>query len=44
MDLPEMEVTGTALETMEQPSGIEHIIVNGVPFVEKSKHTELRRA
>ncbi len=39
MDLPKMKVTGTALEPRNQPGGIEYVIVNGVPVVEKSRHT-----
>ena len=39
MDLPKMKVTATPLEPRKQPQGIEYVLVNGVPVVEKTKHT-----
>ena len=34
-----MKVTATPLEPRKQPQGIEYVLVNGVPVVEKAKHT-----
>jgi N-acyl-D-amino-acid deacylase len=39
MDLANMKVTATPLEPRKQPRGIEYVIVNGVPVVEKAQHT-----
>jgi N-acyl-D-aspartate/D-glutamate deacylase len=39
MDLPKLKVMATPLETRIPPRGIEYVIVNGVPVVEKAKHT-----
>ena len=34
-----LEVVGTPVEPRRHPKGIEYVLVNGVPVVEKSKHT-----
>ncbi len=39
MDLPGLKVTGTPLNTRSKPKGIEYVIVNGIPVIEKAKHT-----
>jgi N-acyl-D-aspartate/D-glutamate deacylase len=39
MDLPGLKVTGTQLNTRSKPKGIEYVIVNGIPVVEKAKHS-----
>ncbi|MCW3988624.1 MAG: amidohydrolase family protein [Candidatus Bathyarchaeota archaeon] len=39
MDLPGLKVTGTPLDTRSKPKGIEYVIINGTPVVEKAEHT-----
>lgn len=39
MDLHGLKVTGTPLNTRAKPKGIEYVIINGVPVVEKAEHT-----
>ncbi len=39
MDLSNLKVMGTPLDTRIPPKGIEYVFVNGVPVVEKAKHT-----
>jgi len=39
MNLPNMKVTATPLETRRKPTGIQYVLVNGVPIVEKAEHT-----
>jgi N-acyl-D-amino-acid deacylase len=39
MDLEHLKINGTAAEPRRYPGGIEHVIINGVPVVEKGKHT-----
>ena len=39
MDLSKLKLMATPLETRMPPRGIEYVIVNGVPVVEKAKHT-----
>jgi N-acyl-D-aspartate/D-glutamate deacylase len=39
MDLDKLEVKGTPLEPRNKPKGIEYVLVNGVPAIEKGKHT-----
>ena len=39
MDLPNLKVLGDVLEPRRYPEGIEYVFVNGVPVVEKGKHT-----
>jgi len=39
MDLPNLKVMGTPLDSRRQPRGIEYVFVNGVAIVDKSKHT-----
>ncbi|MCW4048363.1 MAG: amidohydrolase family protein, partial [Candidatus Bathyarchaeota archaeon] len=41
MDLKKLKVTGTPLKPRQKPSGIEYVLVNGVPVVEKKKHSNL---
>lgn len=41
MDLDRLEVVGTPLNPMVKPKGIEYVIVNGVPVIEKMKHNKL---
>ncbi|MBN2335893.1 amidohydrolase family protein [Candidatus Bathyarchaeota archaeon] len=42
MDYASLKVNGTPLEPRRQPSGIEYVFVNGVPVVEKARHTGVR--
>lgn len=39
LDYDKLEVTGDAIEPRKYPKGIEYVFVNGVPVVEKGKHT-----
>jgi len=39
MDLPGLKVTGTPLNMRSKPKGIEYVIINGTPVVEKTEHT-----
>ncbi len=39
LDLPNLKVLGDPLEPRRYPKGIEYVFVNGVPVVEKGKHT-----
>ncbi|HUV34616.1 MAG TPA: amidohydrolase family protein [Candidatus Desulfaltia sp.] len=38
-NLDKLEVVGTPVEPRRHPKGIEYVLVNGVPVVEKGKHT-----
>jgi len=42
MDLQKLKVIGDAVEPRKYPKGIEYVFVNGVPVVEKGKHTGAR--
>lgn len=42
IDMPNLQVLGTEVEPRTHPKGIEYVIVNGVPVVEKGKHTSAR--
>jgi N-acyl-D-amino-acid deacylase len=39
MDLPNLEVEANEIEPRRYPEGIRYVFVNGVPVVEKGKHT-----
>jgi N-acyl-D-aspartate/D-glutamate deacylase len=39
LDLKKLKVNGTPMEPRKKPSGIEHVLVNGVTVVSKGKHT-----
>jgi N-acyl-D-amino-acid deacylase len=39
LDLKKLKVNGTPVEPRKKPSGIEHVLVNGVTVVSKGKHT-----
>ena len=38
-DYDKLRVTGDPIEPRRYPEGIEYVLVNGVPVVEKGKHT-----
>jgi N-acyl-D-amino-acid deacylase len=40
MDLPGLKVEADEIEPRKYPEGIEYVFVNGVPVVEKGKHSE----
>jgi len=42
LDFSNLKVTGTPLEPIKQPKGIEYVFVNGKTVVEKGKHTGTR--
>ncbi|TRO53990.1 hypothetical protein E2P71_05175 [Candidatus Bathyarchaeota archaeon] len=39
MDLPNIRIAGTPLDSRQPPEGIKHVFVNGKAVVENSKHT-----
>jgi len=39
MDLPHIKVAANEIEPRRHPEGVEYVLVNGVPVVEKGKHT-----
>lgn len=43
MNIPELKVNSIEIEPRKHPEGIEHVFVNGVPVVEKGKHTRARK-
>jgi len=42
MDYANLEIRSTELEPRQYPGGIDYVLVNGVPVVEKGKHTGAR--
>jgi len=39
MDLPNLKIPANEIEPRRYPEGIRYVFVNGVPVVEKGKHT-----